>query len=36
MPVLLLIDVFCFNIFYKRGPSWSWLYGSWIYSYLCN
>jgi hypothetical protein len=18
------------------GPSWSWLYGSWIYNYLCN
>jgi len=19
-----------------RGQSWSWSYGSWIYSYLCN
>jgi len=19
-----------------RGQSWSWLYGSWIYSYLCH
>jgi hypothetical protein len=19
-----------------RGPLWSWLYGSWIYNYLCN
>ena len=19
-----------------EGPSWSWLYGSWIYNYLCN
>jgi hypothetical protein len=19
-----------------QGPSWSWLYGSWIYNYLCN
>jgi hypothetical protein len=19
-----------------KGPSWSWLYGSWIYNYLCN
>ena len=19
-----------------RGPSWSWSYGSWIYTYLCN
>ena len=27
------------NIFHYRSPlgsSWSWLYGSWIYSYLCN
>jgi len=20
----------------NMGPSWSWLYGSWIYNYLCN
>jgi len=20
----------------KKGTSWSWLYGSWIYNYLCN
>ena len=20
----------------RRGPSWSWSYGSWIYNYLCN
>jgi len=20
----------------SEGPSWSWLYGSWIYNYLCN
>jgi len=20
----------------KRGTSWSWSYGSWIYNYLCN
>jgi len=20
----------------KRGPSWSWSYGSWIYNCLCN
>jgi hypothetical protein len=20
----------------SSGPSWSWLYGSWIYNYLCN
>jgi len=26
------------NIVIKKnmGPSWSWSYGSWIYSYLCN
>jgi hypothetical protein len=23
-------------IIIKWGPSWSWSYGSWIYSYLCN
>ena len=22
--------------FTGKGPSWSWSYGSWIYSYLCN
>ena len=21
---------------YTKGPSWSWSYGSWIYTYLCN
>jgi hypothetical protein len=21
---------------FSRGPVWSWQYGSWIYSYLCN
>jgi hypothetical protein len=21
---------------YSKGPSWSWLYGCWIYNYLCN
>jgi len=20
---------------YKRGPSWPWWYGSWIYNYIC-
>jgi len=25
-----------FFLSYKKGPSWSWSYGSWIYSYLCN
>ena len=24
------------NIMYFRGQLWSWLYGSWIYNYLCN
>ena len=23
-------------IFLQSGPSWSWLYCSWIYNYLCN
>ena len=27
------IDV---HLIWRRGPSWSWLYGSWIYNYLCN
>ena len=22
--------------YFKQGPSWSWLYGSCIYNYLCN
>ena len=31
----------CVLIWYKKkslfwGPSWSWSYSSWIYSYLCN
>ena len=21
---------------YVKGPSWSWLYGSWIYNYICS
>ena len=24
------------HILSKGGPSWSWLYGIWIYNYLCN
>ena len=24
------------NIILERGPSWSWLYGSWVYKYLCT
>ena len=28
---------FCIVEFHsRRGPSWSWSYGSWIYNYLCN
>ena len=23
-------------LIYEKWPSWSWLYGSWIYNYLCN
>ena len=23
-------------MFFFGGPSWSWLYGCWIYNYLCN
>jgi len=26
---------FC-GIFFEVRPLWSWLYGSWIYNYLCN
>jgi len=27
-----------YHLYYisNQGPSWSWSYGSWIYSYLCN
>ena len=34
----LLILVTFVQIYYilYRGPSWSWLYGGWIYNYLCN
>jgi hypothetical protein len=28
---------YCFlSINLSEGPLWSWLYGSWIYNYLCN
>jgi hypothetical protein len=30
--ILMYDNYFCFI----EGPSWSWLYGSWIYNYLCN
>ena len=26
----------CINSYWAVEPSWSWLYGSWIYNYLCN
>jgi hypothetical protein len=25
-----------FTLIMNGGPSWPWLYGSWIYNYLCN
>jgi len=28
--------VFTGHVILFSGPSWSWLYGSWIYNYLCN
>jgi len=31
-----LIVVTTSNYHLCRGLSWSWLYGSWIYNYLCN
>ena len=31
--IILLQSSFYMSI---RGPSWSWSYGSWIYTYLCN
>jgi len=24
------------SLYSKKGPSWSWSYGSWIYNSLCN
>jgi hypothetical protein len=24
------------QLYWEKGPSWSWSYGSWIYNYLCN
>ena len=29
-------NLYSTNIWYYLGPSWSWLYGSWIYNYQCN
>jgi len=25
-----------YSVLYHKGPSWSWLYGSLIYNYMCN
>ena len=37
MTVYLPVLLYLYNILYnKKGPSWSWSYGSWIYNYLCN
>jgi hypothetical protein len=30
------VDGLLFSVFLPLGLSWSWLYGSWIYNYLCN
>ena len=33
-------EPFCYMYYvspvYRRGSSWSWPYGSWIYNYICN
>jgi len=39
LPRLTLISVYmilCHKYLIVRGTSWSWSYGSWIYTYLCN
>jgi len=28
--------LYALNSLRRRGPTWSWSYGSWIYNYLCN
>jgi len=28
-----MVNIITYNL---QEPSWSWFYGSWIYSYLCN
>jgi len=44
-PDVLLMNIFLLlnkctlcdeSLFFEVGPSWSWLYGSWIYNCLCN
>ena len=32
----MLLNLYHFLICRLQGPLWSWSYGSWIYSYLCN
>jgi len=34
---IIITTTICKNcIEMREGPSWSWSYASWIYSYLCN
>jgi hypothetical protein len=30
------VNIFIMQFIIFLGPSWSWLYSSWIYNYLCN
>jgi hypothetical protein len=34
VPLTNFIANIVFSLFNIKGPSWSWLYGSWIYNYL--
>jgi hypothetical protein len=34
MNIIVLFFLIISN--YLEVPSWSWLYGSWIYNYICN
>ena len=37
--IIVETNIFLYSVWFiqiKKGPSWSWLYGSWIYIYLCN
>ena len=35
LKVLEVYSIHPYGIYFYRGPSWSWSYGSWIYNYLC-
>jgi hypothetical protein len=35
LKVLKVYSIHPHGIYFYRGPSWSWSYGSWIYNYLC-